>query len=120
MVSLLIRLVNRLRIVDFMSLFFGKKNLHIGLANISHQSVRGKCLFFVTKSVMKCQTSAAFGIDTTSGYSLVKRRGVAFFGEWIPGWSAQAFMTSYLTGHPFLKKTVVTMKEAVRKQAYLN
>jgi len=55
-------------------------------------------LEIVTKSVTKWQTSAALGMDTKSGYSLVRRRGVAFFGERIAEWSPQAFMTNYLIG----------------------
>src|SRR6266487_3458962 len=46
----------------------------------------------VTKSVTNWQTSAAFGIDTTSGSSLERRGEVAFFGERIPEWSPQAFI----------------------------
>jgi len=51
----------------------------------------------VTKSVTNRQTSASFGMDTKSGQSLVRRRGVEFFGDRIPEWSPQAFMTNYLT-----------------------
>jgi len=55
-------------------------------------------LLIVTKSVTKWQTSVTFRIATKSGYSLVRRRGVAFFGERVPEWSPQAFMTNCLTG----------------------
>ena len=55
-------------------------------------------LLIVTESITKSQLSVTFGIDTQSGYSLVRRRGVEFFGDRIPEWSPQAFKTNDLTG----------------------
>src|SRR5258708_11355543 len=79
MASLLIRLANQLKIVDFMSLFLYKNYLHIGLIkeSVTNSSKKQSVLLTVCFLLrLHDLNSKPYGVNYVARYSLCLREGI--------------------------------------------